>query len=328
MFENHHNNEVRSIRRKVFIVLLGIVLVSILHFMTRTSDQGLHVWHIFFRKLYFIPILAGAVWFLLPGAIITAIAVIGVYALHLLFDWSQFQMERMNQIGEMASFLLFSVVAGVLVTLERRAETKAERVRRYAEREKIATVVASLSETLGARDPDTLAHSQRVAGLAARFARFLKLAEEEVQDLYLAGLLHDIGKIGIRDDVLLKPEVLTAEERQQIMEHPRIAEKILKPVGFPAVSRYVAVHHENWDGTGYPEGLQGAAIPLAGRILAIADTFDALRSDRPYHQGLNPDRQVRKIMAGMAGSKLDAELLQQFWRCVEESPSMDFYEKN
>jgi putative nucleotidyltransferase with HDIG domain len=299
--------------RRVFIVLAAIFLVSVLHFATRTSDPQLHAWHIFFRKLFFIPILAGAVWFGLRGAVFTAFAVIGFYTLHLLFDWPRFHMERMNQVGEMASFLAFSVVAGMLVNLERRAEAKAEQLRRRAERDKISTVVASLSETLGARDPDTRDHSRRVAELASGFAHYLGLSRHEVKDLYLAGILHDIGKIGIRDDVLLKPDSLTPEEREKIMQHPRIAEKILAPIGFSDVIRTVAVHHENWDGSGYPEGLQGEAIPLAGRILAIADTYDALRSDRPYQQGQKRENRAREIMAEMSGSKLEEALLRRFW---------------
>ncbi len=306
--------------RKVFIVLLGLILVSVLHFATRTSDPFLHAWHIFFRKLYFIPIVAGAVWFGLRGALITAVSAIGVYALHLLFDWPRFHMERMNQVGEMASFLVLAGVAGTLVKLERRAEAKAERIRRQAEREKIATVVASLSETLRARDPATRDHSRRVAEMASGFARFLGLAHQEVQDLYLAGILHDIGKIGIRDDVLLKPEALTPDEREKIMEHPRIAEKILAPVGFSSVISYVAVHHENMDGSGYPDGLRGDEIPLPGRVLAITDTYDALHAERPYKKGVWDDARVRRIMTGMAPNKLDGDLLAQFWEFIENTP--------
>lgn len=302
-----------SNRQKLLVIFLGLVLVTALHFATQTDDPLLHAWHIFFRKLYFIPIVAGAVWFGMRGAVLTALSAVGVYALHLVFDWPRFHLERMNQLGEMASFLVFAGVAGTLVKLERRAEAKTEQIRRHAEREKVATVVASLSETLGARDPATRDHSRRVAALARDFGRFLGLGPKEVQDLYLAGILHDIGKIGIRDDVLLKPEALTADEREKIMQHPKIAEKILAPIGFTAVIRYVGVHHENWDGSGYPEGLCGEDIPLPGRILAVVDTYDALQSNRPYHQGLEKDNSIQEVMASMAGNKLDAQVLNWFW---------------
>jgi HD-GYP domain-containing protein (c-di-GMP phosphodiesterase class II) len=301
------------------MVLLGLILVSVLHFLTRTGDPALHAWHIFFRKLYFLPIVAGALWFGLRGALTTAVTAIGFYALHLLFDWPRFHLERMNQVGEMASFLVFAAVAGALVELEHRTKARAEAMRRNAERKKIATVVASLSETLGARDPATRDHSRRVAELASGLGRFMGMSNREVQDVYLAGILHDIGKIGIRDDVLLKPSALTPEDRTKIMEHPRIAEKILAPVGFSTVIRYVGVHHENWDGSGYPEGLCGEAIPLPGRILAVADTYDALNSNRPYHQGLAQNGRIREVMAGMAGTKLDGEVLKRFWEYMNET---------
>jgi len=306
-------------RIKALLILFGIVVISGIIFATRTDDPMIHAWHIFFRKLYFIPILAGAVWFGLRGSILTAVVVTGFYMLHLFFDWPRFQLERLEQIGEMASYLVFSGIAGLLVNFERRAEAKAQQIRRQAQRTKVATVVASLSETLGVRDRETRDHSRRVADLASGFARFLDLPQKEIQDLYLAAILHDIGKIGIRDDVLLKPEALTPEERKTIMEHPRIAERILAPVGFSEVIRYVAVHHENWDGSGYPEGLQKEQIPLPGRILTIGDTYDALQANRPYHQGLSNEDQIRKVMSDMAGVKLDETLLMKFWEYLDKS---------
>lgn len=155
--------------------------------------------------------------------------------------------------------------------------------------------------------------------MASGFARFLDLSQEEIRDLYLAGILHDICKIGIRDDVLLKPSALNPEELKKVMEHPRIAEKILAPVGFSTVISYVGVHPENWDGSGYPEGLYGEAIPLPGRILAIADTYDALRYNRPYHQGLAQNGRIMEIMWGMAGIKLDGEVLKRFWEFMDRT---------
>ena len=100
-------------RKKILVVLLGLLLVSALHFVTRTNDPVLHAWHIFFRKLYFIPIVAAAVWFGLRGAILTALAASGSYALYLMLNWSGLHLERMNQVGEMASFLVFAGVAEI-----------------------------------------------------------------------------------------------------------------------------------------------------------------------------------------------------------------------
>jgi len=302
---------------KIGLLASVILLVGTLHFVTRTGDPALHAWHIFFRKLFFIPLLAGAVWYCLRGALLTAVGVIGVYVLHLVYDWPRLHWERMNQVGEIVSFVLFAIVAGTLMRLEQRTRERAELQRRQAERDKLHALVRSLSETLGARDADTQEHSRRVASMAGRFGRHLRLPHEAMQDLYLAGLLHDIGKVGIRDDILHKPDALNPEERARVMEHPRIAERILAPGGFAAVSHAVAAHHENWDGSGYPAGLAGNAIPLPARILAIVDCYDALASERPYHHGLEAVGEIRSIMDGMSGQKLDPGLLAQFWTFLE-----------
>jgi len=173
-------------------------------------------------------------------------------------------------------------------------------------------LAARLAESLGARDTQTLDHSVRVARTARDFADWTGLPAEQRNDLYMAGLLHDIGKIGIRDDVLLKPGTLTEDEERKIRRHPHIAEKILAPVGFEQVIRIVAAHHENVDGSGYPFGLKGEAIPRLARMLAVVDTYDALRSSRPYKKGIERDADVFRIMEGMAGRKLDPEELARF----------------
>ncbi len=296
--------------RKI-IILTVFVVVSALHFFTATEGNSVHVWHILFRKLYFLPIVMGAVWFGLTGALATVAGVVLVYFVHMQVNWSFVSWERADQFGELASFVVLGLVAGFLVQIERR-------FRERAEHEKITTSVATLVETLGARDPDTLEHSQRVAVMVRDFGRWQGLTKNEQNDLYLAGLLHDVGKIGVRDDILFKPASLSKEEVDMIMQHPHIAEKILAPVGFLTVIEIVRAHHENVDGTGYPEGLTGDQIPEGAKILAVVDTFDALSSRRSYKKAIKDKKEVFQIMGEMAGTKLDPATLQSFEKFVRK----------
>jgi putative nucleotidyltransferase with HDIG domain len=313
-------NHAAERRTHLVWVALCFGAVLLLHFLTTTEGHWAHSLHVLFRKFYFLPILMSALWFGMRGALLAAAASVSSYTLHIWLSWGPDPFERIDQVGEMVSFVVLAVVAGALVTGERRAQLRAERTRRTAERHKIGTAVAALAETLGARDPETLAHSRRVAHLAQQFATFLGRGRREAHSLYLAGIVHDIGKIGVRDDVLLKPDTLTPAEREMIMQHPKIAEQILAPVGFQQVVRYAAVHHENMDGSGYPEGLKGKEIPVPGRILAIADTYDALRAERPYKPS-QTDAQVREMLQTLAGTKLDTALLQEFWAFLDARPA-------
>ncbi|MDW7712136.1 MAG: HD domain-containing phosphohydrolase [Deferrisomatales bacterium] len=307
-------------RRRALAVSCLFLGVTGLHLATPTAGHWAHAGHVFLRELYFLPIVAAAVWFGAAGALATAAAAAASYAVHQWLQGAPGLSWRVEQAGALVSFFVLASVAGALSTLERRARQRALRSERRAERERVGTAVAALAESLSVRDPETGEHSRRVAVLSEGFASFLGLPRREAHSLYLAGIMHDVGKIGIRDDVLLKPEKLTPEERRRIMDHPRLAERILAPVGFEKVVRYVAAHHENVDGTGYPEGVRGAEIPLPARVLAIADTYDALRHVRPYKEALREER-IRRTMDELAGKRLDGELLAGFWEYLASLPS-------
>jgi HD-GYP domain-containing protein (c-di-GMP phosphodiesterase class II) len=154
-----------------------------------------------------------------------------------------------------------------------------------------------------------------VARVAVELGRELGLRESEQNDMYLAGLLHDIGKIGIRDDVLTKRGVLTALEFKHIQQHPVIGHRIL--AGLQAIAHLlpgVLYHHERYDGRGYPEGLSGDSIPLVARILAVADSFDAINTSRPYRNAMAPER-VDQILREGAGIQWDPLVIDAYFRC-------------
>jgi putative nucleotidyltransferase with HDIG domain len=156
--------------------------------------------------------------------------------------------------------------------------------------------IRALAQALEQRDSYTMGHSERVTRYALRIATFLGVTERDRDVIQQAGLLHDIGKIGVRDAVLLKPGRLTGEEREDIERHPIIGDSILHPVSFLGEALDAVLHHhEHWDGTGYPSGLAGDRIPLVARVIAVADTYDAMTSRRPYRDAMTHEAAVAEI---------------------------------
>ncbi|MEW4371222.1 HD-GYP domain-containing protein [Paenibacillus kandeliae] len=174
---------------------------------------------------------------------------------------------------------------------------------------------ATLAAALDARDPYTAGHSERVAEYAVSIAVSAGLCEYDIDQLRKTALLHDIGKIGVKDSVLLKDGRLTDEEFDQIKKHPEMGESILQRVEpADAMRPYlpgVRSHHERFDGKGYPDGLKGASIPLFGRIIAVADAFDAMTSDRPYRKGMPKEKAIAILEEGR-GTQWDPQLATLF----------------
>jgi putative nucleotidyltransferase with HDIG domain len=180
--------------------------------------------------------------------------------------------------------------------------------------------IQALVQTLEARDHYTGQHSRRVTEIALHFTRNLGLSHQEMAAVKTAGYLHDIGKVGISDSLLLKPGPLTRAERQIIKTHPLIGEKIVRPLGLnPEESEIILHHHERWDGQGYPHGLAGEKIPFLSRLVALADVFDALTSDRPYRPRFSVLDALSKIKA-KAGTHFDPDLARQFVRMISSPP--------
>lgn len=172
--------------------------------------------------------------------------------------------------------------------------------------------VSSLASALDARDPYTAGHSLRVSEYSCAIARVMKVEQQEHELIRVGALLHDIGKIGISDAVLQKQERLTPEEESLIRQHPVIGKKILECVhGFEAYLPVVELHHENWDGTGYPLGLKGDETPRVARIVKVADAYDAMTSDRPYRRGMRHEQAVA-ILEKHAGTQFDVPVVQAF----------------
>lgn len=189
-------------------------------------------------------------------------------------------------------------------------------------------MIAALAGAIEARDVYTYGHSCQVSRYAVRLAQELGLSPAAIERIHYAGLLHDIGKIGIRDDILLKPGPLSPEELIQMRRHPQIGVRILEQIsGLRDILPIIAAHHERFDGTGYPYGLKGEEIPFEARILAVADTFEALTADRAYRSAMSPEAALQIIQDGR-GTHWDPQVVDAFLRLMrrerlwEQSPRL------
>ena len=181
--------------------------------------------------------------------------------------------------------------------------------------------IFALAAAAEAKDQFTERHPRRVANTSWRLGKRLGLQDSELVALYRGGLVHDIGKIGVPDAILLKPGPLNAEEEMKMREHPVIGEEIVSQ--FPSAADLLCIvrnHHERFDGGGYPDGLCGHRIPLLARIVSICDAYDALASDRPYRVRRNSAEAIEALMRG-AGQQWDRELVHLF---LAELPRIRF----
>ncbi len=191
--------------------------------------------------------------------------------------------------------------------LEQKVEAQARKIRAS-----LLSAVTALAYALEAKDKYTSGHSQRVAEISVAIAKELGMPQYSIEKIRLTGLIHDIGKIGVTESVLAKPTGLTEEEFQHVKYHCEIGEHILNPiVDDEEILMMVRHHHERYDGTGYPDGLSGEQIPLGARILAIADTYDAMTSERPYRKAMSAEKACAEIERSK-GTQFDTEVADAF----------------
>lgn len=178
--------------------------------------------------------------------------------------------------------------------------------------------IVSLIHAIDARDGYTAAHSETVVRLSVELGRHLLLSEADLLELELAALFHDLGKIAIPDEILNKPAALDPEERRVMRAHVEHGSRALAQVpGLQAVATIVRCHHERWDGAGYPGGLAGSRIPIASRLVAVCDAYDAMTSDRPYRPALSQERALEEMHA-CAGSQFDPSVVARLSAIMRE----------
>jgi putative nucleotidyltransferase with HDIG domain len=198
-------------------------------------------------------------------------------------------------------------------------EEHVERLRAAARlnRELFINSIRAFAAAIDAKDPYTRGHSERVAELARSIARHLGQSDEFQQRVWIGALLHDVGKIGVEDRILRKGGVLSPTEFELMKAHPTIGAEILAPIEqLRDMLPIVRWHHENWNGRGYPDSLRGEEIPLSARIVAVADCYDAVTTDRPYQTAYQP-RYAAEVITKLAGSRFDAKVVTAFLRAFE-----------
>ncbi|WP_206529782.1 HD-GYP domain-containing protein [Brevibacillus sp. SYP-B805] len=220
----------------------------------------------------------------------------------------------------LGALLLFLLLKRVYDRSTDQIAEQAATVRRMlAETEQAnAALLQALSNALDSRDNETNGHAFRVTAYTLRLARQMGVGEEQLPDIIRGSLLHDVGKIGVPDSILLKQGPLSKEEWIVMQSHVSVGYEMLKHIPFLAPAlEIVRYHHEKWDGTGYPHGIAGEKIPLAARIFSLCDTYDAITSDRPYRKGRSHQEACDEIQR-MAGTQFDPAVVEAFLRIPQE----------
>ena len=227
------------------------------------------------------------------------------------------EIKRLNQVTREQNFKLQDMNKNLEAKVRERTQQLAEKNNDL--RTGYVQTVRALAEAIDAKDTYTRGHSERVGVYASRIARQLGLRKEMIERVYISGILHDVGKIGVPDAIITKPSRLTPEEYDEIKKHPEIGARILEPVEFLCdVVPCVRHHHEWFDGSesGYPYQLRGDQIPLPSRVILVADTVEAMTSNRPYRNGLPLDVVIRELHK-YSGSQFDPQVVEALMRLLD-----------
>lgn len=304
-------NTRNHIIRRFTSILALLLCIAATHWYVPLSGETWHGVHIVLRKLFIVPVVLGAVYFGLRGAAAFAAMATALYLPYVLLEWQGELAENLNQLGEVFTFWIVAVVAGVLVARERKTLQDLALSNEGA--------LIAMVNALDAREHDTQLHSLRVRAYALRLAEELGDKSIDWTSLAQGALLHDVGKIGVPDAILLKPGTLNEDEWREMRKHPTIGRQILESISFLSdASEIVYAHHERFDGQGYPRRLGGTAIPLGARIFAVVDAFDALTSKRPYQDSMGYEEAVARISEG-SGSHFDPAIVDAFLRISPET---------
>lgn len=283
------------------------VAVAALHFALGTRTHAVHGLHIALAGLFLVPVVIAAVALERRGGLTAAAVVSGLYVLHLLVNWRFSRMANADQYAWPVVYIIVGLTVGQTVHTANYRKWQRDEVIRRSQRSEMVQGLTGLLTAVGVRDSATLAHSRRVASLAVKIGEQLGMDRDTLVDLRLAGLVHDIGKAGVPDDVLFKNGRLSEEQTVLMRSHVDLAVSMLRAIpGSDSIARVVAQHHECPNGSGYPRGLKGGEIDRAANVLRVADMYAALTERRPYREPMLPSTAI-SMMFGVSGSQIDAE---------------------
>jgi HD-GYP domain-containing protein (c-di-GMP phosphodiesterase class II) len=258
----------------------------------------------------------------IPAPLKIAILYLIIGALWILFsdEWLLLVTQNINSLSFLQTikgWVYVLVTAGLLYFLIRRDFSTIQHSQQALQQSYDATLLGWV-HALDLRDKETEGHTLRVTELTLRLAHEMGVGNTELEHVRRGALLHDIGKIGVPDRILLKPEALNDEEWEIMWKHPDYVYELLSPIAYlrPALD-IPYCHHEKWDGTGYPRRLKGDQIPLAARIFAVVDVWDALQFDRPYRKAW-PEKQMREYIQEQSGKHFDPQVVKIFLKLVSE----------
>lgn len=303
-----------SILTSAFVVAL-LLLTALVVYQTNGTGQA-------FLHLAYLPVVVASLTLGLVSGVATAL-VAGLLVLGPLMplDVSGGIMQTLPNILYRTLFLvLVALMSGSFAESIRRRRRLAEN--NHAKLQRLyARNLKLFANLVSERDRETADHCERVAHNCVLLGRRLDMSQVELTQLYWSGMLHDLGKLGVPEAILQKPEALTDEEFEIVKRHSNLGADFLISLSraFEPVAKGVRWHHERWDGSGYPDGLAGENIPLAARVLAVADVFEAVTSDRPYHHAVSTEEALAIIRAG-SGSHFDPAIAAEFEKLAEDGP--------
>lgn len=296
--------------RVVTVLTLIVCCVLVLRVGTPANFVLVHA--------FYLPILLGAFWFKVPGGGIAGLTAGIATNPYLVGSATPSEYMVDAWIVRVLFFVAFGLAMGAICNLlalrQERVESNVQELARI-----YARTLKSLVFLLEHHDEETLAHCERVAANALRLGKELHLSQVDLELLYWSAYLHDIGKLASPARMLLKEGPLTDEEYEVMKKHASIGAEALSHISrdFLPVAEAVLTHHERWDGTGYPNGVEGEQIPLFGRILAVVDSFEAMTSDRPYRKAMSSQAAAR-ILEQEAGKQFDPHLVNVYLKLIEQ----------